>query len=423
MFRTMGQRIGLRPNSTGVPTASSSRPIHLRVDLTLVLTVALLLVFGILMVYSSSYDISFRMDGDPFGIVRRQSLLMLLGVVGAAVLTFIDYHFYQRVAVPIIAVTILALVAVQFTSSADSLYQRTLLPDSVQPSELAKLAIIIYLAVWLFSKRDVLHDVQFGLAPLAIILGVVSGLIAIQPDYSAMITILVLGGALFFLAGAAIRQLAILAVLTGLAGMVVYIAKKTVSARVEGFIAGIRNPLQAPDQVQRSIESFINGGLFGVGIGKGQTKLTALQFPHTDSVFAVVGEETGMLGAIFLLALFSVLLWRGFKIANQAPDQLGSLLAAGLTLWIAFEAFINMASVVSLIPFAGNALPFISVGGSSLVMTLAAIGILLNISRLSVQNQDANGRTFSEVVDLRGRNRRRRVSRSDRSASAHPEVS
>ncbi len=423
MFRTMGQRIGLKTNPGGVSSASSSRPIHLRVDLPLLLTVALLLVFGIIMVYSSSYDVSFEDSGDPFQYVRRQSLFMLLGIVGAAILAFINYHFYQRVAVPIIAVTILALLAVQFTGNADSLYQRTLLPDSVQPSELAKLAIIIYLAVWLFSKRDVLHDVQFGLAPLAIILGVVSGLIAIQPDYSAMATILVLGGMLFFLAGAAIRQLAILAVLTSLAGMLVFIAKNTVSTRVEGFIAGIRNPLQAPDQVQRSIESFINGGWFGVGIGKGQTKLTALQFPHTDSVFAVVGEETGMLGAIFLLALFSVLLWRGFKIANQAPDQLGSLLAAGLTLWIAFEAFVNMASIVSLIPFAGNALPFISVGGSSLVMTLAAVGILLNISRLSVQNQDANGRTFSEVVDLRGRNRRRRVSRSDRSVGAHPEIS
>ncbi|MCU0487958.1 MAG: FtsW/RodA/SpoVE family cell cycle protein [Anaerolineales bacterium] len=423
MFRTLGQRIGLKTNPGGVSPASSSRPIHLRVDLPLLLTVALLLVFGILMVYSSSYDISFRKDGDPFEIVRKQSLFMLLGIVGAAVLAFIDYHFYQRVAVPIIAATILALLAVQFTGSADNPYQRTLLPNSVQPSELAKLAIIIYLAVWLFSKRDMLHDVQFGLAPLAIILGVVSGLIAIQPDYSAMITILALGGLLFFLAGADIRQLVILAVLTGMAGMLVYIASNTVSLRVGGFIAGIRDPLKAPDQVQRSIESFINGGWFGVGIGKGQTKLTALQFPHTDSVFAVVGEETGMLGAIFLLVLFSVLLWRGFKIANQAPDQLGSLLAAGLTLWIAFEAFVNMASIVSLIPFAGNALPFISVGGSSLVMTLAAIGILLNISRLSVQNQDANGRTFSEVVDLRGRNRRRRVSRSDRSAGAHPEIS
>jgi cell division protein FtsW len=170
--------------------------------------------------------------------------------------------------------------------------------------------------------------------------------------------------------------------------------------------------------VQRSIESFINGGWFGVGIGNGKMKVTGLQFPHTDSIFAVVGEETGMLGVVFLLVLYSLLVWRGMTISRRAPDELGTLLAAGLTLWIGFEAFTNMSSVVNLIPYAGNALPFISVGGSNLLVTLAAVGILLNISRLSVKTREENGRFFSAVVDLRGRNWRRRVPRSNRSSGA-----
>jgi cell division protein FtsW len=130
----------------------------------------------------------------------------------------------------------------------------------------------------------------------------------------------------------------------------------------------------------------------------------------------VVGEETGILGALVLLILFSILLWRGIKIAGRAPDELGALLAAGLTLWIAFEAFINMAVMVNLLPFAGNALPLISAGGSNMIVTMVAIGIILNISRLSVQTQESSGRFLSAVVDLRGRYGWRRVPRTDRSA-------
>jgi cell division protein FtsW len=170
--------------------------------------------------------------------------------------------------------------------------------------------------------------------------------------------------------------------------------------------------------VQRSLEAFVNGGWLGVGIGNARTKLTGLPVPPTDSIFAVVGEETGVLGATALVVLYLVLLWRGLGIARRAPDQLGTLLAAGLSLWIGMEALVNMAVMLNLLPFAGNALPFISAGGSNLVVSLAAIGILMNISRSSVRVKDNEGRSFVAVVDLRGRNRRRRVSRSRRAASS-----
>lgn len=429
MFRSIGQRTTMR---SAIPTAESPvntgqvdgktgvlrNPVQLRIDIPLLLVVIVLLIFGLLMVYSASYDPSYRFyKGNPFQIVQRQFLFMIAGVALAGVILFVNYRYWRLVAVPLMAATILSLVAVLMINNQQVGIQRTLLGNSVQPSEFAKFVIIIYLAVWLYAKQEQLHQISFGLVPLALMLGVLGGLIAKQPDLSAVVTVIFLGGMMFFLAGGELKQIAVLGLIALVAGWVVYQASTTASIRIGGFLAGVGNPLQAPDQVQRSLEAFIKGGWFGVGIGKGQVKLTALQVPHTDSIFAVIGEETGIIGALFVLVLFSLLLWRGMKIARNAPDELGALMAAGITLWIAFEAFINMASVVNLTPYAGNALPFISVGGSNLVMTMAGIGILLNISRMSVKTREENGRFFSAVVDLRRRNRRGRVSRPNRSAS------
>jgi cell division protein FtsW len=163
------------------------------------------------------------------------------------------------------------------------------------------------------------------------------------------------------------------------------------------------------------LEALVKGSWFGVGIGRAETKLTGLPVPPTDSIFAVIGEEVGLLGSTVVVILFAVLLWRGLKIANNAPDGLGRLLAAGLCIWLAIEAFINMAVIVGLVPFAGNALPFISYGGSNLVVSLAAIGILLNISRVSARSQEKEERSLDAVIDLRRRDRRWGVSSARRS--------
>jgi cell division protein FtsW len=427
MFRKVSQRTSMNSSDRGGSRSSDApdsrsqtlnHPVQLRIDVPLLLTVAVLLIFGLLMVYSASYDPSYRFnEGKPFVIIQRQFLFMIVGIVIAVGIAFFNYHLWQRLAVPLMAITVISLIAVLFRGQSAAGVQRSLVGNSVQPSELAKFVIIIYLSVWLYAKREQLHQVSFGLIPLAVMLGILGGLIAQQPDLSALVTVIFLGGLMFFLAGGDLKQIAVLGVVALVAGWLVFELSATASARVGGFIAGVQNPLKAPDQVQRSIEAFVNGGWFGVGIGKGTAKLTALQVPHTDSIFAVIGEETGLIGAVFVLILFGILLWRGMKIARNAPDELGALLAAGLTLWIIFEAFVNMASVVNLIPYAGNALPFISVGGSNLVMTLVGVGILMNISRLSVQTQEENGRFLSAVVNLRGWNRRRRVSRTNHSAS------
>jgi cell division protein FtsW len=289
---------------------------------------------------------------------------------------------------------------------------------SIQPSELAKLVTVIYLAVWLYSKHEYLSDINFGLLPLAGILGALGGLIFVQPDLSAVITILFLGGTLFFLAGGDLRQIGIMLVVAVLVGWLVVAVNQTGGERVASYLVGLKDPTNASYHVQRSLEAFVNGGWFGVGIGNARTKLTGLPVPPTDSIFAVVGEETGVLGSTTLVVMYVILLWRGLGIARRAPDLLGTLLAAGLSLWIAMEALVNMAVMLNLLPFAGNALPFISAGGSNLVVSLAAVGILMNISRSSVRVKENEGRSFIAVVDLRGRNRRRRVSRSRRAASS-----
>ena len=404
---------------SGLPTGS--QPIQLRIDVPLLVIVVLLLVFGILMVYSASYITSIKFYSNAYYVVQRQLLFLIVGTVVAGVITFIDYHILQRVAVPMMAATIIALIAVLIVGQVSQGAQRTLFGNSVQPSELAKLVIIIYLAVWLYAKRDQLHNVNFGLLPLAVMLGALGGLIYVQPDLSAVVTIVFLGGLMFFLAGGDLRQIAILGLVSLIVGWLVIQATATGSSRIQSYLLGLGDPMRASDHVRRSLEAFVNGRWFGVGIGNGVTKVTGLPVPHTDSIFAVIGEETGMIGAVSLLILYSLILWRGMKIARRAPDELGALLAAGLTLWITFEAFINMAVMVNLLPFAGNALPFISAGGSNMVVSMAAIGILLNISRLSVKTQEDSGRFFSAVVDLRGRNRRGRVPRSDRTTNPAPE--
>jgi cell division protein FtsW len=271
--------------------------------------------------------------------------------------------------------------------------------------------------VWLYAKRNSLHDVSFGLIPLGVILGIIGGLIYLQPDLSAAGTVLILGGLLFFLAGADIKQIVLLLILAVVMAWIVVQFSETGQDRVNSFLAGLKDPTHASYHVQRSLEAMIKGGVFGVGLGQADTKLTGLPFAPTDSIFAVVSEELGLFGTVLLMCLYATLVWRGLSIARRAPDMLGTLLASGVTFWIGLEALINMAVMVGLMPFAGNALPFISAGGSNLVSTLCAIGIMLNISRQSgetVKMEENEWRSFGAVIDLRWRNGRRSVSRTRR---------
>lgn len=395
------------------------RTLYLGFDLWLFLVVCTLLVIGLLMVYSASTDYSYVVLGqEPTYLFQRQVIFMGVGSLLATIFAWLDYHIWKKLALLVILVTIILLFAVLLVNEVINNAARTIFQGSGQPSEAAKLAIVLYLSVWLHSRRDQLSSVSFGLVPLAIILGILGGLIFLQPDLSATATIFMLGGIMFFLAGGDLRQIAFILLFGGIVGWSVFQFHPTGSQRLSEYLISIRDITQAPLHLSRSLEAIVKGGWFGVGIGRADTKLTGLPVPPTDSIFAVVGEEMGLFGASIIVLLFTILIWRGLRISQRAPDGLGRLLAAGLSIWIGLEAIINMAVIVGLVPFAGNALPFISYGGSNLVVSLIAIGILMNISRVSARMRETEERTLDAVVDLRWRDWRRRVSSSGRPSSA-----
>jgi cell division protein FtsW len=420
----MGTRtfLGQRPLSEG-QIVGNPGSLKGAIDLPMLVTLIALVVFGLVMMFSASWDYSLTQYGSPLYMFEHQVIWLGIGILVAFLLSRFDYHLLRKWAVPAMGVTIVLLVAVLVLNEVRLGARRALYQGSYQPSEMAKLVSIIYLSIWLYAKRQFLHDISLGLLPLGVILGVVGGLIYQQPSISAAAIVLIMGGLLFFLAGADLKQIIFMLAAAVIAAWLVVQISPTGHQRVTEFLAGLKDPTQASYHIQRSFEAIVNGGWFGVGIGRGQSKLTGLPVPPTDSIFAVLIEELGLFGALLLVGMYVILIWRGMVIARRAPDMLGTLLATGLICWIAIEAVINMAVIVGLLPFAGNALPFISAGGSNLVASMAAIGIIMNISRQRDETKnDEEWRSYTATVDLRGWNRRRRISRHRRTPGTKREA-
>jgi cell division protein FtsW len=412
----MGQPIAMNAAMKPALSRTTAKRLSFRenFDLPLVLVVLTLFLIGLLMVYSASWQFAQQLGNSEYTTVLKQFGYGLLGIGVAIFLTFFDYHQFSRWVVPAMMVTILMLIGVFIFGQATEFgAKRGLFSGSIQPSELAKLMIVVYLSFWLYSKKDSINQWSFGLIPLMAIVGFTAGLILAQPDVSAAATVILLGGILFFIAGGKLRQILLVVVVTAILGSLVVLVNENASTRLKDYWGGLQNPEQASDHVKWSLEAIINGGLFGVGIGRSTTKFIGLPVAPTDSIFAVIAEETGLLGAVAILALYIAFLWRGLTIASRAKDDLGKWLAAGITLWVTIEAVINTGVLVNLLPFAGNALPLISSGGSSLVTTFAAIGILSGIARYSkLDIVPTPERSPSHaVVDLRRGDRRRSVSR------------
>lgn len=370
-------------NMPAKPIAKKTAGIGL--DVPLLLSVGALLLFGLMMVYSSTFDWSYRAFGNPAEVFLRQLMWAGVGLTGLVITARIDYHRWRMLALPLMGVTVLLLLWVLLFGTARFNAQRALFNGSVQPSELAKFAIIIYLSVWLASKGEKIRTVGYGLIPFGVIVGFLFGLIILQPDLSAGITIVVIASLLFFVAGADWKQI-LMAIVVGALTVAILVqlpisAAETGRQRLSEYIVGLQDIRSASWHVQQAAVAFVQGGWFGRGLGQSHQKFIALPTPHTDSIFAIIGEELGLFGCAIVIALFSIFIWRGYKIAAQARDALGASLAAGIVCWIAFEALVNIAVMVGAMPFAGNALPFISYGGSNLVMTLVSVGVLLNIAR------------------------------------------
>ena len=360
--------------------------------LTIVVT---LLVLGTVMVFSASFAQGVYGFGNPFYFFVRQLIWVSLGVATMILAARTPYEFWQRWSVPMMGITLLALVAVVALGSETFGSTRTYFGGSVQPSEPAKIAIIIYISTWLASKGAGVRDVRVGLAPFAVLLGIITVLLVSQPDISTAILIVVTAFIMFFIAGAKLRQLVVI----GAGGTITFwliIQYSTYAhGRVDRFWQSFQDPLQSNEwQVGQAIKALVRGGVFGVGLGNGQAKLPGyLPISWSDNIFSVIGEELGLLGALTVILLFTLLAYRGLRTALRAPDDFGTLLATGITALLILQALLNMAVAVALSPPTGVTLPFISYGGSSLVSVLAGVGILLSISR-------AHGRTGSDISSL-----------------------
>jgi len=381
-------------------------------DVVLLLIVVTLLAAGLITVASTSWGVSYTYSDSVWSLFIKQLVWAVVGIVFMALMYRIDYHIYLRakgLVVILALVTVAALLAVVLIKG-DAAVRVGLVGGSVQPSELAKFITVIYLAVWLVSKADVMHDVKLGLIPYAALIALFSGLIVIEPDYSAAVTVTLLGFAMFYFGGGKIQNVVLASLVIVVGGLLLALVVRP--QRIAEYLAGWRNIREANLQIREALSAMSSGGLFGVGAGASRFKYFSLPAAHTDSVFAVIAEEMGFIGAMVVVLLFVLLAWRGFRIATRARDELGLLLAAGMTTWVALEALINILTILQVLPFAGNALPFFSYGGSNLVLTLGAMGLLLNVSR---GRKDSDGsEAVGESAALRWGNGGRNLPRSRR---------
>ncbi|MBI4320463.1 MAG: putative lipid II flippase FtsW [Chloroflexi bacterium] len=359
-----------------------------RPDYLLLGIVAILLTIGIDMVYSASFVIAHNSPeyrSDTYFLVR-QVIWVAMGVLALIACMHLDYHRWQRVTVVAMGLIILLLFAVLVTRLGHSAYgaQRWLklgpLPP-IQPSEFAKLILMLYLADWLSKRQDKLKDLSKGAFPFALMVGSIAGLVYLQPDLGSSFITVVAAVSMFFLAGASLRHFFIGLVIGG-AGLVLAVTGAGYrSSRITAFLDPQQDPLGVGWHVIQTSIALGSGGIVGLGLGVSRQKFYYLPSAHTDAIFAVIGEELGLLGTLVTLGLFAWFAYRGYRITLRAPDTFGMLLAGGITTWISFQALINIAVVTSVVPFTGITLPFISSGGSSMIVSLAAVGILLNISR------------------------------------------
>ncbi|MDS1029575.1 stage V sporulation protein E [Bacillota bacterium LX-D] len=354
-------------------------------DFVIILAVMLLIAIGIIMVFSSSSYTSKDILGDSFYFLKKQFVWAVLGTFFMVVTMKIDYFRLKRITNPIFifCVIMLFLVLVMGDSSKGATRWLGIGSLSFQPSETIKLGMILFLSKFLSRKQSQITSFTYGVTPVLIIIGVICALIIAQPDLGTVLVVAGTGYLLLAAAGARISHLVGLGLVgIALVGVAIALAPYRM-ARFTAFLDPWADPIGDGFQTIQSLYALGSGGLFGVGIGESRQKMYFLPEKHTDFIFAIIGEELGFIGATVILLLFIVFIWRGFKVAVTAPDSFGSLLAMGITSMIALQAIINIGVVTGSLPVTGITLPFISYGGSSLIFTMTAVGILLNISRYS----------------------------------------
>ncbi len=361
-----------------------------KIDYWLFLAVFVLAIIGVVMISSASAVVSYKLYHNEYSYMIRQLTALGIGILGLILTTIIDYRFWQKTATTLLLITLGLLIAV-FVPFIGLHYGGAhrwidLRFTTIQPSEIIKLTFLVYLAAWLTKKGEGVKSFASGFLPFIAILGLVVFLIMAQPDMGTMSVIAVVATAIFFVSGAKWSHIALF--LSGASALfIIFVFSASYrSQRLMVFLNPNRWQEGAAYHINQALVAIGSGGLLGLGFGQSRQKYLYLPMPQTDSIFAVMSEELGFLRVVLIILLYLFIAWRGYRIAARAPDMFARLVATGITTWIAWQALVNIGAMVGLLPLTGVPLPFISFGGSSLVMTLIGVGILLNISRQAVPN-------------------------------------
>jgi cell division protein FtsW len=350
-----------------------------KIDILLLLSVVFLTLFGLFMIYDASSFVALRDFGDKYHYIKDQFFWIVLGLIALGLFSFFDYRKLFNLALPILIVGILLLIMVFVPGlGVSSLGARRWVNFHfflLQPSEFVKLGLAIYLAAW-FSSKEKGRFLAF-----LMLLGLVVFLVMLQPDMGTAAIILSEALVVYFFSGANLLQFGLMVPVVGVIGIILIKLEPYRLARLTTFLNPNQSLSTSSYHVRQILIALGSGGLTGVGFGNSLQKYAYLPENTTDSIFAIIGEELGFLGATVIILLFLVVVWRGFYIAVKAKDNFGKLLAGGITTFLAMQVLINLAAQTALLPLTGIPLPFISYGGSALIINLAAVGILMNISR------------------------------------------
>jgi cell division protein FtsW len=373
-----------------------------KIDSWLLVIVLALLCIGLVMVYSASSFLATRYVGNASYYFQRQLLAAFLGFIALLITMRVDYRRWRRYSLigMVIVLPLLVLVLVVGTTTYGASRWLNVGPFfSFQPSELVKLALALYIADWLARKGKQVGTFLYGLAPFVILVGLILGLVLLENDMGTALIIAGLAVAMFFTAGANVVQF-LLAMGCGGLIFLSQAFKGYRQYRLMGFLHPFQNITTFNLQLYQSLLGLGSGGWLGLGLGASRQKTGWLPLPYIDSIFAVIGEELGFIGCTLVIVLFLFLAFRGFRLARRAPDVYGALLATGITTWLVLQAMVNIGATADAIPYTGVPLPFISYGGSSLVVSMAAVGVLLNISRY-IQEPEApalSRRTITQTI-------------------------
>jgi cell division protein FtsW len=364
----------------------------LQSDKWLFLAALALVCVSIVMVYSASALVALERYQQPYLFVTRQVLWALLGVAVLSIVMRIDYRVYRddRFVWTVVAGVMVLLVAVLFSPPVNGTRRWFGVGGfGVQPSEFAKLATIAFTALVLERRMHRVNDLGYSLMPIGLVVGAMVGLIILEPDFGTAVTLLAVAGAMVFAAGLSYRYLAGAALLALPALYVILVSADYRRRRLFSFLDPWSDPLGEGFQIIQSLIAVGTGGVTGKGVMAGVQKLFYLPEPHTDFIYAVIAEELGLVGGLVIIGCFLVIAWRGLRTALRAPDGFGAFLALGLTMMIVVQAFVNISVVLGLMPTKGIPLPLVSFGGSSLLVNLLGVGVLLNVSQHEVAETKA----------------------------------